>query len=113
MDFYDLEFEEEKFDAVWALNTLLHVPKKSLEDVLENIKKILKPRGLFYIGIYGGYDSEGIWEEDLYEPKRFFSFYEERQIKGVVKKHFDLVDFQVSEFQDIDLDFQSIILRKK
>lgn len=113
MDFYNLNFEEEKFDLAWSLNTLLHVTKSSFEDVLKNIKRILKPKGLFYLGVYGGRDSEGIWEEDFYTPKRFFSFYEDNKIKDIVKKHFELVKFDVVDLGSSDLHFQSILLRKQ
>ena len=39
---------------------------------LENVCTVLKPAGLFYLGMYGGYDFEGIWDKDIYTPKRFF-----------------------------------------
>lgn len=113
MDFYDLNFEEESFDAVWSLNTLLHIPKKHIDQVLKNVKRVLKPKGLFYIGVYGGHNSEGIYEDDFYTPKRFFSFYDNEKIKEVVSKHFEIVDFEFFTPENSNRDFQSIILRKE
>src|SRR6185503_16154319 len=75
MDMTRLNFRPNSFDAVYSLNSLLHVPKVEFRNVLENVKKVLKPTGLFYLGVYGGEEFEGIWELDLYNPKRFFSLH--------------------------------------
>jgi cyclopropane fatty-acyl-phospholipid synthase-like methyltransferase len=111
LDFYNLSSLNKTFDAVWAMNCLLHVEKKNLPLVLEEIKKVLKPKGLFFMGVYGGKNSEGIYEGDFYTPKRFFSFFTDEAIKEVVSKHFDIVSFDIIE-PERDLNFQSIILRK-
>lgn len=113
MDFYNLNFENESFDVVWSMNTLLHVPKNSIDKVLSNIKRILKPNGICYIGIYGGYDFEGIWQEDSYNPKRFFSFYNDNRIKEIVEKHFDIEQFDIVLIEDSKLHYQTLILRKR
>ncbi|WDV48117.1 hypothetical protein PV797_10565 [Clostridiaceae bacterium M8S5] len=54
----------------------------------------MKPKGLFYLGLYGGENSEGIWEEDFYEPKRFFSFYEDNDIKKLIERYFQIECFE-------------------
>jgi SAM-dependent methyltransferase len=70
MDYYEMDFADATFDAVYAMNCLLHLPKNQLGNVLEEIRRVLKPQGVFYMGVYGGQDSERIWELDSYEPKR-------------------------------------------
>lgn len=112
MDFCKLEFLNATFDAVWALNCLLHVTKEELPKVLQGIKAVMKPEGLFYLGIYGGPDSEGIWEEDYYQPQRFFSFYTDEQIQEVVAKHFDVLSFNTVPINET-VHFQSMILQKR
>ena len=92
MDFYAIDFPPASFDAAWSMNTLLHVPKSSFRKVFLNIKNVLKQDGLFYFGMYGGKDFEGIWEEDIYEPNRFFSFYEHEAIKEKAGDLFEIVD---------------------
>ncbi|SHG18091.1 class I SAM-dependent methyltransferase [Ornithinibacillus halophilus] len=113
MSFEKLDFPDQSFDAIWALNCLLHVPKNEIRNVLSEIKRVLKPSGLFYMGVYGGQDSEGIWEEDTYEPKRFFSFYKDEQIQTILKEFFEIEYFQVLPVEAFggNLSFQSIILR--
>ncbi len=113
MDYYTLNFESESFESVWAMNTLLHVPKVSLPAVLKNIHTVLTQDGLFYMGVYGGKDSEGVWEEDSYIPKRFFSFYTDENLLKVVSPLFEVIDFHTVPEAGGGLDFQSLLLRKK
>src|SRR5262249_14164974 len=61
MDVGNLQFPASSFEAVYALNCLLHLPKNELPTVLQAIATVLTPTGLLYIGVYGGYDQEGIW----------------------------------------------------
>lgn len=111
MDFYNLTFEENYFDVIWSLNSLLHVPKNSIEEILMDIKKVLKLNGLFYLGLYGGEDFEGIWQDDFYEPKRFFSFYSDDTIKEIVQKYFKIESFEAIEVKNKQKKFQSILAR--
>jgi ubiquinone/menaquinone biosynthesis C-methylase UbiE len=111
-DFYNLGFTEESFDAIWALNCLLHVPKKELPAVLRGIRSVLKPMGLFYMGVWGGTESEGVWDSDSYTPKRFFSLYPDQQIQTVVADLFEVFYFKAVSFENLELHFQSMILEK-
>ncbi|MEK3889844.1 class I SAM-dependent methyltransferase [Bacillus sp. FSL K6-3431] len=114
MNFSNLDFPDNHFDSIWALNCLLHVSKEDIKSVLNEIKRVLKPSGLFYMGVYGGENYEGIWEEDSYIPKRFFSFYEDESIKQLLSEFFSIRYFNVVS-KDIvggNFHFQSIILRK-
>lgn len=112
MDMYRLSFEDDAFDGIWALNSLLHIPKADLLNVLGEIKRVLKPGGVFYMGVYGGYNSEGIWEEDPYQPQRFFSFYDEIAMKETVSQVFTLQEFRTVPLDGMKLDFQGIVLTK-
>lgn len=111
MDFYKLKFLNESYDAIWALNCLLHASKTCLKTVLQKIYAILKKDGLFYLGVYGGEDSEVVWDDDYYEPPRFFSFYTDDHLKEVVTEYFDLIYFKSMPVEG-KLHFQSLILRK-
>jgi cyclopropane fatty-acyl-phospholipid synthase-like methyltransferase len=113
MDYYSLDFDKQFFHAIWAMNTLLHVPKISLPAVLHSIHTVLKDDGLFYMGVYGGNDSEGVWQDDSYIPKRFFSFYTDEGIQEVVSPLFEIIDFHVVEVAGGSFNYQSLLLRKK
>jgi SAM-dependent methyltransferase len=112
MDMIDLDFPDRSFDAVYSLNSLLHIPKKELPTVLQNIRRVLKANGLFFLGIYGGFDFEGIWEADSYPPKRFFSFHSDEGLKQAVAERFTLLGFKQIVSGNGNLHFQSLTLRK-
>ena len=113
MDFMALDFPEASFDAVFALNSLLHTPKKDLPDVLKGICRVLKPGGLFYLGVYGGHDFEGVWPDDPLEPKRFFAYYTDQNLLKRVGRAFETVYFrQVQTERGANFHFQSLVLRK-
>ncbi|MED2972150.1 class I SAM-dependent methyltransferase [Fictibacillus sp. B-59209] len=114
MSFDSLVFADESFDAAWALNSLLHVPKSEIINVLEGIKRVLRAGGLFFMGVYGGVDSEGVWEGDSYDPKRFFSFFTNEDIQETVSSVFHIERFHVVPLEVIggSFSFQSLILRK-
>ncbi|SMF90181.1 mutator mutT protein [Paenibacillus uliginis N3/975] len=112
MDFYQLKFVDQAFDAVYAMNCLLHVPKAQLVDVLVEIRRVLKPNGLFYLGLYGGVSTDGVWEQDTYEPKRYFAMYPDEEIQRIVKEHFQVEDFHTRFMGEGKPHFQAMRLRK-
>jgi SAM-dependent methyltransferase len=112
IDMVDLDFADNSFDAVYSLNSILHLPKKELPTVLDNIRRVLKTNGLFFLGVYGGYDFEGIWEKDSYNPKRFFSLYSDEKLKRAVTESFELLSFKEVSLGEEKIHFQSLTLRK-
>lgn len=100
-DFLHLGFEDDSFDAVWAMNCLLHVPNADLPDVLAAIHDILRPGGLFFFNVYGiEGEHEGIWQGDRHEPKRFFSFRLPERISAFAED----AGFLIVEFESRELD---------
>jgi len=114
MDVAQLALEDASFDAVYAFNSLLHLHKTELPAVLLEIRRVLRPGGLFYFGTYGGFDHEGIFEEDDHSPLRFFSFYEEGHLKRVVGEVFDILEFRslVTPGDTSQIRFQSMLLQR-
>ncbi|UBU13298.1 class I SAM-dependent methyltransferase [Nonomuraea gerenzanensis] len=112
MDFLGLDFAPASFDAVYAFNCLLHVPDRDLPAVLDAIRTVLRPGGLFFLGVYGGggLTGEGTFEEDHHEPPRFFSFRDDERLRQFAREFFEIVDFHpVGENKD---RFQSLTLRR-
>jgi SAM-dependent methyltransferase len=112
MDFYCLDFADETFDAVYAMNCLLHVPKHEFDGVLQEIGRVLKSGALFFMGLYGGADSEGIWENDWCEPKRFFASYSDDALRQAVTKRFVDIDFHIVPLQEGQPYFQAFLVQK-
>jgi cyclopropane fatty-acyl-phospholipid synthase-like methyltransferase len=115
MDYTQFNLPRASYDAVYAMNSLLHLPKGNLPGVLKSIRTVLKDDGLFFMGVHGGIDSEGVWELDHYEPKRFFAFYTDNQLKEILSGVFEIEAFVVTEVEgeNDDLHHQSFILRKR
>lgn len=112
MDVCKLDLPDAQFDSVFSLNCLLHLPKTEFPKALREISRVLKPGGLFYLGLYGGNDSEGIYEEDTYEPKRFFSFWSDEALRNELEKAFEVLEFRTLALEDEGgLTFQSVSLR--
>ena len=73
---------------------------------------VLEPGGLFYLGLYGGREFEGVWEGDYFEPKRFFCHHPDEDLRARVGEVFDLESFQRIAHGWNGLHFQSLILRR-
>lgn len=100
------------FDAVFGMNCLLHVPRRELEGVLRSIVGALAPGGLFYWGQYGREAPfEGVYEDDEYRPRRFFSFLTDDEIQQAASKHFEVVDFTRLARERDRWGYQALILR--
>lgn len=112
MDFLHLDFPASSFDAIYSLNSLLHVPTQDLPAVLAKLCNLLQPGGLFYLGVYGGNEFEGTWPEDQHEPKRFFSYHTDAYMQQVTGQFFEPVYFKAVEVARGErFHFQSMILR--
>ena len=116
MDFLHLDFPAGSFDAVFAMNCLLHVPNRDLPAVLAAVRAVLRPGGLLFVGVYGARDSaesgEGPLDGDSHVPPRFFSWRTDEQLLGFAAgARFDVVDFHSAEVDGGNW-FQSLTLRR-
>jgi SAM-dependent methyltransferase len=113
MDFLHLDFPAGSFDAVFAMNCLLHVPNHDLPAVLAGVLAVLRPGGLFFVGVYGGNESaEGPIDGDAHVPPRFFSWRSDEQLLGfAASARFDVVDFHIVD-TDRGYLFQSLTLSR-
>lgn len=112
MDLYQLDFLDNSFDSIYSLNCLLHVPKADLNVVLIELKRVLAPDGLFYLGLYGGYEFEGINERDNFIEKRFFSFHRFEAYQNLLLEHFEVIEGERIVIEK-DFEYHSFLLRKK
>jgi SAM-dependent methyltransferase len=75
------------FDGVWANGCIYHVPKGEVAGVLEEVRRVLKARGVFSFNFKAG-RGEGL--ED--NPRsygggaRFFAYYTLREMKGYLER---------------------------
>jgi SAM-dependent methyltransferase len=112
MDVADLRFPASSFESVYAMNCLVHVPSTQVRGALEGIRRVIVPGGLFYLGLYGGRELEGVSEDDSFEPKRFFCHHPDEELCGLVQEFFELESFRRVPHGWDGLHFQSLILRR-
>jgi SAM-dependent methyltransferase len=109
-DFLGLGVSPGSFDAVYALNCLLHVPTPDLPRVLEAIEEVLVPGGLLYAGTWGGTDEEGPMRDEDHPVPRFFAFRSDERMREALAER-----FRVLLFRTVDVGgnhFQSFVLEK-
>ncbi len=101
------------FDAVFAMNCLLHVPRTDLSAALRSVAATLEPGGWFFWGQYGGIDRESTFADDTYEPKRFFSYVSDDSMLAIASERFDVVDFHAVEVGgEPGTHFQALTLQR-
>ncbi len=87
LDIETATFAPASFDGVWACCSLLHIPKKTLPDVLKKIYSMLKEGGCFYIALKKG-SGETLEKDSRYEGGdfiKFWSFFEEKELQELLK----------------------------
>ncbi len=109
-DFLSLGLPAASFDAVYAMNCLLHVPNADLPAVLRALRFVLRPGGLMFAGVWGGEGTEGIADDDYHVPPRFFSWRTDQQLTAAMSAFFEIVDFHVRDLGEHR--FQSMTLRR-
>lgn len=108
--FDKLPFENELFDGVWSYTALLHIPKKDIDTPLLEISRVLKPMGIFALGLIEG-DTEGYKESSGVDMPRWFSFYQKDEVIDICKKYgFELIYFET--FKPRSKNYLNFIFRK-
>ena len=107
MDIEDLEFGENSFDGIWAVTSLIHVPKSRTPKVVKKIHEILKKNGILYICLEKGQGEEMVGENN----KRFFAFWKKQEFLDLLEENFQLIQFKEVLFRG--RIFLTFFLRKR
>lgn len=108
--FDSLPFENELFDGIWSYTALLHISKKSIRTPLKEIYRVLKPSGIFALGLIEG-NTEEYKKSSGVDMPRWFSFYQKDEVVDICKKHdFELVYFET--FKPRSKNYLNFIFRK-
>lgn len=116
LDIYELDKFNRKFDAIYSLNVLLHIPPQDLKHVLTAIENCLQPNGLFYYGVYGGVDKEEVHTDpSRMNMPRYFSFLNDEHLLKAASSVFSMVSSDVIDLKGSQgtLHFQSLLLRNR
>ncbi len=90
-DIEDLKFEDNSFDGIWACSSILHVPKANIPGVFNGLDRILKPKGLLFVGVKEG-EGEKLFVSDKYPGvQRFFSYFREDEMRQLLSQNFEII----------------------
>jgi len=86
MDMMSLGWKPRSFGGVWASGVIYHVPRDSLGEVVECIRRTLVPGGVFYFNYLVG-SGEGMDQPSSSSGgyPRFFAYYQPLEIKRILK----------------------------
>lgn len=98
------------YEAAFAINSLIHIPKHLLTEALRSIRTTLKP-GAELLGVFwGGEAGEGVWDEDWTDPPRFFSVYADEELRSWAFPAFERIGFEALE-EDPEVGMHSLVVR--
>lgn len=86
MDMRRLNFPAARFGGVWCTASLLHLPRREAPDALREMRRVLVPDGILFLGIQEG-AGEG-WETAPYDVPvdRFFARYQMEEATAMVSR---------------------------
>ncbi len=95
-DFNNTFFEDNFFDCVIGVASFHH--SKNLEETLLEAKRILRPKGQLFFSLWNYYQPNFFekGKEQLVkwgEVKRYYHFYEEKEVIKLVEKHFEITNY--------------------
>jgi 2-polyprenyl-3-methyl-5-hydroxy-6-metoxy-1,4-benzoquinol methylase len=99
LTFEDIDFES-AFDGIWCCASLVHVSPENLPKVFQNIKRALKPNGIWYMSFIAG-DSEGL------RNGRYYHFLNENTLRRYIEETGDLAVILYTETCSIADKFQA------
>lgn len=97
MDARHLSFTEGSFDGIWACASLLHLPKADFPNAIGEACRAMKDDGTLFLSLKKGSDEGYVGEEN----KRYFSYYSEDEITGILESNgFHVISLETEEKKD-------------
>lgn len=111
MDMERLNFPHDTFDGVWAVTSLLHIPKKNVPAVCDSVANVLKERGIFYVCMKQG-TGEGMESDrrDL-NTQRYLAYWQRDELCRTLQSRFDVFVDRATPRRD--RVFLEMLARKK
>jgi 2-polyprenyl-3-methyl-5-hydroxy-6-metoxy-1,4-benzoquinol methylase len=92
MDMEEITFNENSFDGIWAIASLLHLKKDILPNVISSFSSILKKNGILMIGVKEGTGEEYRTDKQNPNTKRYFSYWKDQELLNLLGKKFSLIE---------------------
>jgi SAM-dependent methyltransferase len=110
-DLLNLPFASASFPAAYSLNCFIHLPHSEWPLALAEAHRVLQPGAPFHFSVFGGFESEAIFEDDSYTPARFFAFFSDEQLKSILAQNFHIESFLTREPDEDGIHTQTALLR--
>ncbi len=94
MDLEDLHLDENSFDGIWAVTSLLHIPKGKIRGVIGSLHCALKKEGILFVCLKKGEGEGMLADKHDHSTERFFAFWHKEEFLDKTKDFFDLIDFE-------------------
>jgi SAM-dependent methyltransferase len=104
MDVSSLALLDDYLDGLWASGILYHLPKRHLPEALREIRRVIKPGGIFSFNFKTG-DGEGMEENPRSYPgaPRYYAYYSPGEMRGLLLGLFEVIEeefYPVGAFGD-------------
>ncbi len=92
-DLNELHFAEESFDAIVLFEVIEHMPKSQQESMIQEIRRILKPHGLFLLSTPDHDRTKNFPEKNPYHTGELT----ETELQGLLHKNFAFIEIYSQE----------------
>lgn len=107
-----LPFSSSSFDGVWAYASLLHIPKNCIHCALDEIHRVLLPKGVLFLGMKEG-NYEGYIPNQLVPIYcKFMAHYSDEELRHFLGEKFDILHFSKAKI-DEDSTYLNYLSRKR
>jgi ubiquinone/menaquinone biosynthesis C-methylase UbiE len=79
-------FYPKSFDGIWAGGSLLHMSKKEIPDVFNQIHGVLRDNGIFYLSLKQGEGEKDIIDNRYNNIPRHFSYFQFMELSDLLVK---------------------------
>jgi ubiquinone/menaquinone biosynthesis C-methylase UbiE len=111
MDIENLKFEDNAFDGIWAVTSLIFTPKSKIQKVIKDLHRILKKDGIIYVCVKEGEGEKWVKKKGENE-ERYFVFWKEEELKKEFEKYFELIESKRARRLDTNIMLLNVFFRK-
>jgi SAM-dependent methyltransferase len=112
MDIENLTLPAQSFDGIWAIASLLHVPKSNIPSVINSIAKILKPGGILAVSVKEGSGEKMEKHPNFPGTERLFVYFTDYEIRQLFFLNFELLHYERTNFHGLSF-FLNYIFKLK
>jgi len=102
MDIRCLDYPDEFFEGVWAVASILHLPKSDVPQSLSESYRVLKLKGVMYICVKQG-EGEELKLDNRYGPDavKFYSYFQPEELNRILEDiGFEILETKIHKWNN-------------